>query len=85
VVIDLGRRVLSRIKDCRRVVISPSLFFMPPLDPVWAGLRLIPLLILAPSNRMRWVVIDREWSGFVGCGRLAGVDYGWVSPMFGPS
>jgi hypothetical protein len=24
--------------------------FVPPLDPVWVGLRLIPLAILAPSN-----------------------------------
>jgi hypothetical protein len=41
-----------------------ALFFMPSLDPVWAELRLIPLTILAPSNRMSWLV-DREWSGLL--------------------
>jgi hypothetical protein len=65
VVIDLGRR------DCRGLrtvdVLSSHLalfFFMPSLDPVWAGLRLIPLTILAPSNGMSWLV-DREWSDFL--------------------
>jgi hypothetical protein len=57
---------------------------VPPLDPVWAGLRLIPLAILAPSNGMSWLV-DREWSGVIGCGRLGRVVHGWVSPMFGLS
>jgi hypothetical protein len=53
------------IKDCGCVVISPSLiFFVPSLDPVWTGLRLIPLAILAPSNEMSWLV-DREWSGLL--------------------
>jgi hypothetical protein len=41
-----------------------ALFFMPSLDPVWAGLRLIPLAILALSNRMSWLV-DREWYGLL--------------------
>jgi hypothetical protein len=57
---------------------------VPPLDPVWAGLRLIPLPILEPSNEMSWLV-DREWSSLFGCGWLAGVVCGWVSPMFGLS
>jgi hypothetical protein len=61
-----------------------ALLFVPSLDPVWAGLRLIPLAILAPSNRMSWLV-DREWSGLIGCGRLARVVHGWVSPMIGLS
>jgi hypothetical protein len=43
-------------------------------------LRLIPLAILAPSNEMRWLV-DREWSGLIGCERLARVVHEWVSPM----
>jgi hypothetical protein len=65
VVIDLGRR------DCRGLrtvgVLSSHLalfFFVPSLDPVWAGLRLIPLAILAPSNGMSWLV-DREWSALL--------------------
>jgi hypothetical protein len=41
-----------------------TLFFVPSLDPVWAGFRLIPLAILAPSNVMSWLV-DREWSGLL--------------------
>jgi hypothetical protein len=43
-------------------------------------LRLIPLAILAPSNGMSWLV-DREWSGLIGCERLARVIHEWVSPM----
>jgi hypothetical protein len=43
-------------------------------------LRLIPLAILAPSNEMSWLV-DREWSGLIGCERLARVVHEWVSPM----
>jgi hypothetical protein len=80
-VIDLGRR------DCRRLmtvdVLSShlALLFMPSLDPVWAGLMLISLAILAPSNVISWLV-DREWSDLIDCGRLARVDHGWVSPMF---
>jgi hypothetical protein len=65
VVIDLGRR------DCRELrtvdVLSSHLalfFFVLSLDLVWAGLRLIPLAILAPSNGMSWLV-DREWSGLL--------------------
>jgi hypothetical protein len=65
VVIDLGRR------DCRGLRIVDVLlshlalfFFMPSLDPIWAGLRLIPLAILVPSNGMSWLV-DREWSGLL--------------------
>jgi hypothetical protein len=38
-----------------------TLLFVPSLDPVWAGLRLITLAVLAPSNGMSWLV-DREWS-----------------------
>jgi hypothetical protein len=57
---------------------------VPPLDPVWAGLRLIPLAILAPSNGVSWLV-DREWSSVIGCGWLGRVVHGWVSPMFGLS
>jgi hypothetical protein len=38
--------------------------FVPPLNHVWTGLRLIPLDILAPSNGMSWLV-DREWSGLL--------------------
>jgi hypothetical protein len=74
-VIDLGRR------DCRRLmtvdVLSShlALLFMPSLDPVWAGLRLITLAILAPSNVMSWLV-DREWSDLIDCGWLARVDHG---------
>jgi hypothetical protein len=37
---------------------------VPPLDRVWAGLRLIPLAILAPSNGMSWLVLETE-SGLV--------------------
>jgi hypothetical protein len=60
------------------------LLFVPSLDPVCARLRLIPLAILTPSNRMSWLV-DREWSDLIGCGRLAKVVHGWVSPMIGLS
>jgi hypothetical protein len=41
-----------------------TLLFVPSLDPVWAGLRLIPLAVLAPSNGMSWLV-DRGWSGLL--------------------
>jgi hypothetical protein len=41
-----------------------DLLFVLSLDPVWAGPRLIPLAILAPSNRVSWLV-DREWSGLL--------------------
>jgi hypothetical protein len=41
-----------------------ALFFVPSLDPIWAGLRLIPLAILTPSNGMSWLV-DQEWSGLL--------------------
>jgi hypothetical protein len=81
VVIDLGMR------DCRGLrtvdVLSSHLvlLFVSSLDPVWAGLSLIPLAILASSNGMSWLV-DREWSG---CGRLARVVHDWVSPMIGLS
>jgi hypothetical protein len=44
-----------------------ALFFVPSLDPVWAGLRLIPLAILAPSNEMSWLA-DREWSDLLAMG-----------------
>jgi hypothetical protein len=72
---------LLKIKDCGCVVISPSLTFRASLDPVWAGLRLIPLAILVPSNVMSWLV-DPEWSDLIDCGRLARVGRGLVSPMF---
>jgi hypothetical protein len=39
--------------------------FRAPLDPVWAGFRLIPLAILAPSNGMTGWFGDREWSGLL--------------------
>jgi hypothetical protein len=58
------------------------LLFRPPLDPVWTGLRLNPLAILAPSNEMSWLVWRLRMVWFVGCGRLAGLVHGWVSPMF---
>jgi hypothetical protein len=58
-----------------------ALLFVSSLDPVWAGLKLIPLVILAPSNMMSWLV-DREWSDLIDCGWLGRVDHGWVSPMF---
>jgi hypothetical protein len=58
-----------------------ALLFMSSLDPVWAGIRLIPLAILAPSNRISWLV-DQEWSNLIDYGRLDRVDHGWVSPMF---
>jgi hypothetical protein len=58
-----------------------ALLFVPSLDPVWAGLRLIPLPILALSNGISWLV-DREWSNLIDYGWLARVDHGWVSPMF---
>jgi hypothetical protein len=72
---------LSRIKDCGCVVISPSITFRAVTRPVWAGLRLIPLAILALSNGISWL-IDREWSNLIDYGWLARVDHGWVSPMF---
>jgi hypothetical protein len=53
-----------------------------PLDPIWAGLKLIPLPILAPSNMMGWLVWRPRVVWFIDCGRLAGLVYGWVSPMF---
>jgi hypothetical protein len=61
------------------------LLFVPPLDPIWAGFRLIPLAILALSNRMSWLVWRVRMVWFVGGGRLVGVVHDWVSPMFGLS
>jgi hypothetical protein len=53
------------IKDHGCVVISPRFYFLClHSDLVWAGLMLISLAILAPSNRMRWLV-DRECSGLL--------------------
>jgi hypothetical protein len=49
---------------------------VPPLDPIWAGLRLIPLAILAPSNG--WVGWLTE-SGLV-CWLWA---VSWGSPRLG--
>jgi hypothetical protein len=40
-----------------------ALIFVPPLDPVWAGLRLIPLAVLALSIELVGLLVDREWSG----------------------
>jgi hypothetical protein len=57
-----------------------ALFFVSSLDSIWAGLRLIPLSILASSNGMSWLIDRVVW--FVGCGWLAIVVHGWVSPMF---
>jgi hypothetical protein len=36
-----------------------SLFLLPPLDPVRAGIRFTLLAILASSDEMSWL-IDRE-------------------------
>jgi hypothetical protein len=81
VVIGLSSESL-KIKDYDCVDISPNLILVQPLDPVWAGPRLIPLAIPVPSNGMRWLVGDREWSGFVGGGRLVEIGHDWVSPVF---
>jgi hypothetical protein len=45
---------------------------MPPLDPVWTGLRLIPLVIVASSNGMSQLVGDRAWSGLLVVGGWLG-------------
>jgi hypothetical protein len=64
VVIDLGRRDYQELSTVDVLSSHLALFFMPSLNPVWAGLRLISLAILAPSNGMSWLV-DREWSGLL--------------------
>jgi hypothetical protein len=64
VVIDFGRRDCRGLRTVDVLSSHLALFFMPSLDPVWAGLRLIPLAILAPSNGMSWLV-DQEWSGLL--------------------
>jgi hypothetical protein len=49
--------------------------FVPPLDPIWAGLRLIPLAILASSNGMSWlwaVSWDGPWLGVTYVRAIAG-------------
>jgi hypothetical protein len=61
-VIDLGRRDCRGLRTVDVLSSHLALFFSyRHSDPVWAGLRLIPLAILAPSNGMSWLV-DREWS-----------------------
>jgi hypothetical protein len=62
VVMDLGRRDFRRLKTMYVLSSHLGLLFVPSLDLVWAGIRLISLAILTPSNRMSWLV-DREWSG----------------------
>jgi hypothetical protein len=84
VVIDLGRRDCQGLRTVDVLSSHLTLLFVPLLDHVSAGLRLIPLAILAPSNGMSWL-FDREWSGLIGCGRLAKLVHGWVSPMTGLS
>jgi hypothetical protein len=84
VVIDLGRQDCRGLRTVDVLSSHLALLFMPSLNPVWVGLRLIPLAILVPSNGMSWL-IDREWSNLIGCGRLARVVHGWVSPMIGLS
>jgi hypothetical protein len=60
-----------------------ALIFMPPLDPVWVGLRLIPLVVVTPSNELvGWLT---ESGLVVCCGRLSRIVHGWVSHMFGLS
>jgi hypothetical protein len=66
------------------ILLSHIAFYIcAPLGPVWAGLRLISLIILATSNEsVGWLTK----SGLVvGCGRSARVVHDWVSPMFGLS
>jgi hypothetical protein len=65
-----------KIKDYGCVDISPNLIFVQPLNHVWVGPRLISLAIPVPSNGMRWLVGDREWSGFIGGGRLVRIGHG---------
>jgi hypothetical protein len=62
--IDLGRRDCQGLRTVDVLSSHIALLFLQSLDPVWAGLRLIPLAILAPSNGMSWLV-DREWSGLL--------------------
>jgi hypothetical protein len=64
VVIDLGRRDCRVLRTVDVLSSHLALLFVPSLDHVWAGLRLIPLAILAPSNEMSWLV-DREWSSLL--------------------
>jgi hypothetical protein len=61
-VIDLGRQDCRGLKTVDVLSSHLGLLFLPSLDLVWAGIRLISLAILTPSNRMSWLV-DREWSG----------------------
>jgi hypothetical protein len=64
VVIDLGRQDYQGLRTVDVLSSHLVLFFVSSLDPVWAGLRLIPLAILASSKMMSWLV-DREWSGLL--------------------
>jgi hypothetical protein len=64
VVIDLGMRDCRGLRTVDVLSSHLALLFVPSLDPVWAGLRLIPLAILVSSNGMSWLV-DREWSGLL--------------------
>jgi hypothetical protein len=63
-VIDLGRRDCRGLRTVDVLSSHLALLFVSSLDPIWAELRLIPLVILAPSNRMSWLV-DQEWSGLL--------------------
>jgi hypothetical protein len=65
VVMDLGRQVCQGIKTMDVLSSHLAYTFRAPLDPVWAGFRLIPLAILAPSNGMTGWFGDREWSGLL--------------------
>jgi hypothetical protein len=64
-VMDFDRRVCRRLRIVDVLSSHLAFTFVPPLDPVHVGLRLIPLAILASSNGMSWLVGDREWSGLL--------------------
>jgi hypothetical protein len=63
-VIDMGRRDCQGLRTVDVLSSYLTLLFLQSLDPVWAGLRLIPLAILASSNGMSWL-FDQEWSGLL--------------------
>jgi hypothetical protein len=65
VVMDLGRQVCRGIMTVDVLSSHLAYTFHAPLDPVWAGLRLIPLAILALSNGISDWFGDREWSGLL--------------------
>jgi hypothetical protein len=82
VVMGLGRRVCQGIRTVDVMSSHLDFTFCAPIDLVWEGLRLIPLAILAMSNRMSQLVWRSRVVWFVCCGRLVGLVHGWVSPMF---